>query len=412
MDRPRSGIGWMVVMAGTAINLALGALYAWSMFKAPLMKPPFNLTGAESSIPYSVACVVFALMMVPAGRLQDKLGPRWVATIGGVLVGAGFLVSSLVGSMPGSAYPLLVLGFGILAGAGIGLGYASASPPAIKWFPPQRKGLIVGIVVGGFGLASVYVAPLTEYLINSRGVAFAFQSLGILFLTVIVLFSQMMRNPPQGHSTAPSSVKEGDKPVVVSADYSLGEMIKTHQFWLIWLMFFAGAGAGLMVISFVKVYAAGIKTITIPGFVFVALLAIGNASGRVVAGVLSDKLGRTRTMLVVFLTQALTLLLFASCTSTVPFAIGAMIIGFAYGACLSVFPSITADYYGLKGLGLNYGVVFTAWGIGALVMAPAAGKIKDVTRSYSGAFYLAAALLVLAAILTFAVKPPTRNGAA
>lgn len=337
---------WLVVGAGTMINLALGALYAWSMFKEPLTKAPFKLTNAQTALPYSAACLVFAAVMVFAGRLQDRIGPRVVAMLGGVLVGAGFFVSSLVGAMPERSLPLLVIGFGVLAGAGFGLGYASASPPAIKWFPPQRKGLIVGIVVGGFGLASVYVAPLTDWLIRAHDVAFAFRALAGLFFAAIVLFSFALRNPPPGYVPTFGAAASGAKgaPPVVDAPWS--RMVRSPAFYLVWLLFFAGSGAGLMVISFIKPYAKEIPSIHLAGFVFVALLAIGNASGRIVAGAVSDRLGRTRTMLVVFLVQAGTMLAFASVSSTLAFAIGSMTIGFCYGACLSLFPSITADYWG------------------------------------------------------------------
>lgn len=392
----------MVVAAGTAINLALGALYAWSMFKEPLTKAPYNLTNAQTAWPYSIACLTFALVMVPAGRLQDRMGPRLVAMMGAVLVGAGFFVASQVGSMSEHAFPLLVVGFGVLAGAGIGLGYAAASPPAIKWFPPQKKGLIVGVVVGGFGLASVYVAPLTQWLIDLGGVATALRVLGVLFLVSILAFALLLKNPPPGYQAAPA--KASAAPATV--DRTPLEMLKTGAFYLVWLMFFVGAGAGLMVISFIKAYAKDVPSIQLAGFVFVALLAIGNASGRVIAGLLSDKLGRPRTMLLVFAAQAATLLLFSSVSGTVAFAIGSVVIGFCYGACLSVFPSITADYYGLKNLGMNYGLVFTSWGVGALVMAPLAGMIKDATKSYSYAFYLAAGLLLVGTALTFVLKAP------
>jgi OFA family oxalate/formate antiporter-like MFS transporter len=381
------------------------------MFKEPLTKPPFSLTNTQTAVPYSIACVTFAIVMVPAGRMQDRMGPRVVCTIGGVLVGVGMFIASLAGNFPSLAFPLLILGFGVLAGAGIGLGYASASPPAIKWFPPKKKGLIVGLVVGGFGLASVYVAPLTEYLIKNHDAAFAFRALGAIFLVAIVVFSQMLRNPPAGFVAAAPAASSAGKPPAADINMSFGEMMKTGAFYVIWLMFFVGAGAGLMVISFIKGYAKDIPSISIAGFVFVALLAIGNASGRIIAGMVSDKLGRARTLTAVFLLQAATLVVFSSVTTTVPFAIGSMVIGFCYGACLSVFPSLAADFYGLKNLGLNYGVIFTAWGIGALVMAPVAGMIKDATKSYTAAFYVAAAMLVVGAILTFILHPPVQKRA-
>ncbi|HOO57594.1 MAG TPA: OFA family MFS transporter [bacterium] len=412
MEKKSSAAGWIVVMAGTGINLALGALYAWSMFKAELIQAPYNLSNAQAALPYSIACIVFALMMIPAGRMQDKLGPRIVATIGGVCLGVGFFLSSMIGNSPENALTLLLVGFGVLGGAGIGLGYAAASPPAIKWFPPQKKGLIVGIVVGGFGLASVYVAPLTRYLVDNGGIASAFKILAVLFFLMLVIFAQFLKNPPEGYVAAAPAKKDDDKkgPAPAAAkDYTFGEMLKTPQVWLIWLMYCIGAGAGLMVISLIKGLSAEIETITIAGFIFVALLAVGNAGGRVISGVLSDKIGRTNTMLLVFVVQAIMLVLFTRVSSNAGFIVGSMIIGFSYGSCLSVFPSITADFYGMKNFGLNYGFVFSAWGFGALIMAPLAGKIKDATGSYSTAFYVAAAALVVGAILTFVVKPPAQK---
>jgi predicted MFS family arabinose efflux permease len=265
----------------------------------------------------------------------------------------------------------------------------------------------VGIVVGGFGLASVYVAPLTEHLVNRYDVAFAFRALGALFFLAIVGFSQMLRNPPPGF--VPASGAAGAKKAAPALDVPAGEMVRTRAFYLVWLMFFVGAGAGLMVISFIRSYAKDIPGISIAGFVFVAILAIGNAAGRVIAGVLSDRFGRLPTMRVMFVLQAITLVLFSSVSSTVPFALGSALIGFCYGAFLTLFPSLVADYYGMKNLGMNYGVVFTAWGVGALVMAPVAGAIKDQTHAYTGGFYLSAGLLALGALLTFLVRPPTEE---
>jgi len=183
--------GWIVVLAGTGINLAFGVLYAWSIFAAEL-REVHNWTTTESSLPYTVAIIMFAVMMIPAGRLQDKIGPRWVTTIGGILIGTGCILAGSLQSVWG-----LVLSFGILAGSGIGLGYASTTPPAIKWFAPEKKGLITGIVVGGFGLASLYIVPLTKYLLVDHGVFGSFRILGIIFLIATVPLAQLVKNPDQ-----------------------------------------------------------------------------------------------------------------------------------------------------------------------------------------------------------------------
>jgi len=160
-----TNLGWQVAFAGLGINLALGVLYSWSVISKGIPES-WGWSEADRSLPYSVACLVFSLIMVPAGRMQDRIGPRFVASIGGLLVGAGMLLASQTTSTLG-----FILGFGVLAGAGIGFGYASATPPAVKWFPAARTGLIAGIVVSGFGLASVYVAPLVKVLIRVSGLS-------------------------------------------------------------------------------------------------------------------------------------------------------------------------------------------------------------------------------------------------
>ena len=171
--------GWSVTFAGMGVNLALGILYTWSVISKGI-PAEWGWNESDKSWPYSVACLVFCLVMVPAGRMQDKLSPRLVASIGGVLVGVGFIVASFTTSLFG-----FILAFGVLAGAGIGFGYASATPPSVKWFPAAKTGTIAGVVVSGFGLASVYAAPLAKWLMTAFGFQTMLLVLGILFLAVI-----------------------------------------------------------------------------------------------------------------------------------------------------------------------------------------------------------------------------------
>ncbi len=399
-----SNHGWTVTFAGTGINLALGVLYAWSVVSKQITKE-WGWNETQAALPYSVAIALFAFMMVPAGRLQDKFGPRLVATLGGLFCGTGFIVASLGHSLTG-----LIIGFGILAGTGIGCGYASATPPAVKWFPPARTGLIAGLVVAGFGLASVYIAPLANYLLNSFGIQSTFLVLGIAFLAVVVLLAQLIKNPPAGYkpvaNPGPSSgATHAAKTVSAAVDYEWHEMLRTPQFYLLWIMFMFGAGAGLMIIGkLAKIVdlQAGIKA----GFVFVALLAVGNAAGRVVAGVLSDKIGRTWTMFSVFVFQAILMFLLGSLSTYGALFVASVLIGFNYGANLSVFPSATKDYFGLKNFGFNYGCVFTAWGVGGILGPVLSGCIYDVCQDFTYAYLIAAVCLLVAAGLTFVTRPP------
>ena len=202
-----ANIGWRVALAGMGINLALGILYTWSVISKGI-PDAWHWSEAQKSLPYAIACLVFCLVMVPAGRLQDKIGPRPVASVGGLLVGAGMILASLSTSPIG-----YVIGFGILAGAGIGAGYASATPPAVKWFPPAKTGQIAGIVVSGFGLASVYAAPLAKWLTATFGLPTMMKILGIAFLVVVVSLAQLLRPPPPRASvrsrTGPTWPDEG-----------------------------------------------------------------------------------------------------------------------------------------------------------------------------------------------------------
>jgi OFA family oxalate/formate antiporter-like MFS transporter len=397
--------GWRVALSGMGINLALGILYTWSVISKGIPEE-WGWTQSDKSMPYAIACLIFSLVMVPAGRMQDKLSPRLVATIGGILVGIGMVIASFTTSPVG-----YILGFGVLAGAGIGFGYASATPPAVKWFPAAKTGMIAGIVVSGFGLASVYAAPLTTFLIGAFGFKTAVLILGILFLAVVVTLAQILKPPPKGYvplgAEPAKKLGIGDK----KEEFLPKEMLTTVQFYVLWFMYACGAGAGLMIIA--KLAAIAKLQVNIElGFVLVAVLAVGNGGGRIVAGILSDKIGRKATMFLCFVSQAILILLISRATGdnalgTIPaMVIISMFIGANYGANLSLFPSITKDFYGLKNFGMNYGLVFTAWGVGGFLLALLAGKMYDKHQTFAIAYYGASALLVIAAITVFFLKPP------
>lgn len=396
-------LGWLVTFAGLGINLALGILYTWSVLGKGVPES-WNWSQSDRSLPYAVACLVFCLVMVPAGRWQDRYGPRRVATLGGLLGGIGLLLASLTTTPLG-----YVLGFGLLAGAGIGCGYASATPPAVKWFPSARTGTIAGIVVSGFGLASVYAAPLSQWLIGSFGLARAVSVLGIGFLVIVVGIAQFLQSPPPGYrppSTGPSA-SAGARP----RDFLPRETLGTWQFYALWFLYACGAGAGLMIISKLAAIAdlqAGQKL----GFLLVATLAVGNGAGRVVAGMASDRIGRRTTLFICLVFQAVLIVLLSQAVTGAWLAKPAVLatisalIGANYGANLSLFPSLTKDFYGLKNFGTNYGLVFTSWGVGGFSLSLLAGRVYDQTKSFSFAYNCSAVLLVIAAVVTLFLRPP------
>lgn len=469
--------GWTVTFAGIGINLALGVLYAWSVIKKAIPSE-WGWSDADKALPYSIACIVFACVMVPAGRLQDRIGPRWVATAGGVLTGIGCIIASYAVTVS-----WFVIGFGIFAGAGIGLGYASATPPAVKWFSSRKTGLIAGLVVAGFGLASVYISPIANHLtgftltgqpipavmelnrakaladaeyekaqrlmattqaefggadvshvavdleamdlarkntaaellaLKERNIHRTLLFFGIGFLVVVTALAQFLVAPPPGYQ--PPDVHPGGKRAADTAPVNLGpaEILRTPLFYLLWTMYAFASGAGLMIIGNITTIAKLGKIEA--GFILVALLAIGNAAGRIIAGMLSDRIGRIRTMFIIFLFQAgLMMVLRTGLTDMIAFVIVSMLLGFNYGACLSVFPSAVKDNFGLKNFGINYGLVFTAWGVGGFVFPLFAGRLFEAARkttgtgSYNDAYLTAAAVLVLAAALTFVTRSIERR---
>jgi OFA family oxalate/formate antiporter-like MFS transporter len=395
--------GWSVAFAGLGINLALGVLYTWSVVSKGI-PDAWGWSEAARSLPYSVACLVFSLIMVPAGRMQDRIGPRTVASIGGLLVGIGMLSASQTATVLG-----FIIGFGLLAGAGIGFGYASATPPAVKWFSAARTGLIAGIVVSGFGLASVYVAPLVKTLIQVYGLSTTLMVLGIGFLIVVIGLAQFLRPPPSGYVPAGTVPPPAGAPDV-KADYNPVEMLRTWQFYALWFMYACGAGAGLMIISKLSKMVdvqAGVSL----GFVLVAILAVGNGAGRIIAGTLSDKIGRKATLFICFVLQAVSIILLSQAEtgnvlgSTLILGLLSALIGANYGANLALFPSITKDYYGIRNFGVNYGVVFTAWGLGGFTLSLLAGQVYDATQTFTFAYYCSAILLVLAALTSLVLRP-------
>jgi MFS family permease len=252
--------GWQVTMAGLGINLALGILYTWSIFKLEIKESilsgdgRYNWDLASLNDPYAVCCLVFAFTMITAGRLQDKVSPRITAIFGGLLTGAGLLVisqSNIVANW--------ILGFGVLTGMGLGFGYASATPPAIKWFPARKTGMIAGLVVAGFGLASVYIAPLANFLIAKFGLSQAMMIFGVSFMVVVCGLAMLLVNPPEGYkpedaeaekqNAKSKTAKKPAAPAKKAEDFPPSEMMKTKAFYKLWFMFFVGSGAGLIIIG-------------------------------------------------------------------------------------------------------------------------------------------------------------------
>lgn len=388
--------GWTVVIAALSINLVLGVLYAWSVI-AKALRTNLHWSKTEATMPFTVATVCFAGMMVFAGRCQDKFGPRLVATAGGIMLGLGLIASGLVHSPVAMA-----LTFGAGAGLGIGLGYSATTPPAIKWFPPARKGVITGIVVSGVGLATVYIAPLSTYLLGITSISMTFVWLGVGTLVIVPLLAQLLRNPPEQPVAQASAAKTAAVP---RRESDWREMLSTVQYYQLWLLMILAVSAGMMIMTQVTFIAKEQANWDL-GYVPLAMLAIFNSLGRLLAGALSDRIGRTRTMTLAFLLQAANMLAFSHYTTWQLVIFGSAFTGLCYGTVFTLMPAATADFYGIRNLGVNYGLVFTAFGVAGVVGPMLGAGINDHFKSYDYAYLISAGMLAAGALLATFTQPP------
>jgi OFA family oxalate/formate antiporter-like MFS transporter len=392
---------WTVVAGALIVQLCLGALYAWSVFVKPLKDMGYSTT--ETQIVFSVALATFALAMIFAGRWQDRVGPKKVATVGGILFGGGYILASFTGA----SFVPFILTIGVIAGAGVGCAYVSPIAACVKWFPDKR-GLVTGLAVAGFGAGAWIFAQLATSFMKSYGLMSAFQYLGIIFLFAVVIGAQFLRNPAEGY--IPNGWNPPEKATSKQTiDYSWKEMTRTPQFWMLWFMYVFGSAAGLMVIGNLKPFGIYSGLAEVVAGAAVGIYALFNGAGRITWGWLSDKLGRSRAMSVNFALQGLMMMVLMSMGSTeLKLTIAAAWIGFNYGGIFALFPSAIADYFGSKNLGVNYGFLFTSYGVGGIFGPILGGMIFDKTGSYLWAFVPSGILCLIAAGLAFALKKPKK----
>ena len=410
---------WLVVLGALLIQLSLGAIYAWSAFTGALTKGldkggQFGFTAAESQWIFSVGLAVFAVVMVLAGKLQAKIGPRPVAVMGGVGLGLGYVLASFFGQ----TFWGMLLCIGVIGGAGIGLAYVIPITVGIQWFP-KNKGLITGIAVAGFGFGALIWVKLAgpwADLVASRGVLGTFRIYGFVFLAAVLIGSIWMVKPKEFAAAAKGVTGPGIPQGMLPA-----QTLKTPQFYMIWLTFMIGAGAGLMVIGIIALFAkdalvaAGADTAqaaVMAGTAMGVFYAIFNGIGRIAWGTISDKLGRKRSLVALCLFQGIMMFAFYFMAgSEYLLYLGAALIGFNFGGNFALFPALTADYFGSATVARNYGWVFTSYGVGGILGPVMAGYFKDMgtgkgVSAWMPAFMIAGACLVAVAFLMTLVKPP------
>jgi len=388
---------------GILMNLCMGNLYAWSVFRIPLQKA-YGWSAFDATVPFALSIAFFAVAMVIAGRMQDKLGPRTVGMVGGILVGLGFILSSMIGNTLSGLY----LSFGVIAGLGIGAAYVTPLTTTIKWWPDKR-GLMTGLVVLGFGAGAIIGGIGGPILIANVGVLTTFLIFGIIFGAVITFCAALLRNPPPGYKPAgwsPPAPAPGAK--AVKADFSPGEMVGTLPFWLLWVMYLIAAGVGLIVISQASPIGqeiAGLTPVVAGGAL--TMLAVFNGLGRPGFGYVSDAIGRKNAMALIFAMYIVSLLfVLPNATNFATYAIGVCIVGFAFGGTLALMPAFTADFFGTKNLGINYGWLFSAYGVAGGVLSLFAIQVRTATGAWTTAFWYLTMACAVGLVLSLITRAP------
>jgi OFA family oxalate/formate antiporter-like MFS transporter len=392
---------WWRVVGGLLMNLALGSLYAWSVFVAPLEKE-FGWKRADTSTIFTIAVVVFAISFVLAGRLQDKKGPFWVSVTGGVLVSVGFFLSAFTTSLG-----WIFFVFGALGGIGNGFGYATPIPVMAKWFPDKR-GLAVGLAVAGYGGGSAIFGPLAlNWLIPAYGWRATFQILGVIFFIMTMVGAFLLQNPPAGYRPPGWTPAPASKAAATTYEFTPGETMRTPTFYFMWIAYCLGTVAGFMAISQLVPFFRGVGLASIAGTAIV-VGAVGNAAGRILSGWMSDAMGRLNVLrlMIAISAVAMPLVYLAGGNAGLLFIL-VFVIYWCYGTQLSVNASTTSDFWGTKNAGLNYGLLFTAWGVAGIIGPRIAGQLFDKYQNYQAAFYWAAGLAVVALVFEFLARRPT-----
>ncbi len=394
---------WSVPFAGFLLALMGGFSYAWGVFIIPMVER-FGWTTAEATLPFTVFMVIFALVMVPAGRLQDKIGPRKVSSIGAVLFFLSYSLAALVDRIPHTWW--LIVTYGVIGGIACALTYACVAPPARKWFP-DKPGLAISFAVMGFGLAALVFAPLkAKYLIPIHGIEGTFFIIAIITSLVCLFAAWLIKNPPDGWEPIGwESGKGARKTTMIRQESTPREVLRNSLFWVIWLTFASVIIGGLMCIGLIPVYGELIIGLTpTKAAIAIAIFAGFNGFGRPVAGFLGDKFGVVWVMILTYIIQVLTLLFFHIFAVSLPtLYIAAAFLGWSYAVILALFPALTSICFGTKHLGVNYGLVFTAFGVGAL--APAAGSwLFDIMGSYTPAFVSAGIMTGIGLALCVVLK--------
>jgi OFA family oxalate/formate antiporter-like MFS transporter len=384
---------WTIAVAGVLMQMALGAVYAWSVFRTPLASQ-FGWTTPQVTLTFTITIFILGMSAFPGGLWLSRKGPRIVAITGGVLYGGGVFLASFTDSLL-----WLYLTYGLLGGIGLGFGYIVPVAVLVKWFP-DRRGLITGIAVGGFGAGALVTAPVATRLIQSVGVLQTFAYLGLAYLVVVPAAGLFMQNPPAGWAPSGWTPPAASAIVRSGKDFVLHEALRTRQWWLLWLMLFLNVSAGISLISQqAPLYQelSGVSALVAANMV--GVVSIGNAVGRVFWAWLSDTVGRAVTFAMIFLVQAALFWLLPDVHSASLLTLISFVILMCYGGGFGTMPAQVADYFGPKNVGPIYGLMLTAWGFASVFGPLLMAQMRETTGSYRATLHVIALVMAMSVVL-------------
>lgn len=401
MAQERLANRWLIAVAAVVMQICLGAVYGWSVFVKPLIaENGWKLT--QVSLNFTIAVAVLGIGTIVGGLWLDRVGPRKVATVGGIIYGIGYIVAGFAArqhSLTG-----LYFGYGVLGGFGMGMGYITPVATLVKWFP-ERRGLMTGVAVAGYGAGALIFSPIAARLIQTSGIPATFWIFGCVYLVLVVASAQFYVNPPEGWAPAGWTPTSAVAKSATTANFTVAEAMSTWQFWLLWFMLFINVSAGIMIISQASPIAqqlAGMTPIVAAGMV--GLISIFNGAGRVFWAWVSDLIGRANVFFLLYAIQAIIFFFLPSVRNLTLFSAMFAVIGLCYGGAFGTMPSFTADFFGPKFMGGIYGWILLAWGAGAIPSPILIARVRQNTGTYAPAIHIIAIVMVCALILPFLAR--------
>ena len=395
---------WGIALAAILVQMALGAVYAWSVFRVPVSKL-FHATIPQVTLTFTIAIFVLGVAAFFGGLWLNRSGPRIVVLTAGLLYGGGIFLASF-----SSGLPWLYLTYGFIGGVGLGFGYIVPISVLVKWFP-DRRGLMTGVAVGGFGAGALITAPVATRLIHSVGVLHTFAYLGIAYLIVICAAGWFMTNPPTGWQPAGWTPKPLLASQRAAKDFRLGEALKTWQWWALWLLLFLNTSAGISVISQeAPMFQDLAKVTALVAAGMVGIVSLGNAIGRVFWAWVSDGVTRRYTFVVMYLLQVVLFWLLPSIHSVGGLTVLTFIILMCYGGGFGTMPAFAADYFGARNVGPIYGLMLTAWGFASAFGPLLIAHMRQSSGSYQTGLHVIAVIMAVSIVMPLVVRPPRTAG--